>query len=204
MLKVRDLMSTDVISVTPETTVREAMELFAKEHISGAPVLRGSAVAGVVSAADLLAFAASLPGVPTEREAGEWEEDDDVEGADQAEWENAPASAFFTDFWADTGAETTGRIAAASSPEWDVLEEHEVSEVMTRKVRALSPDANVAKAAELMARNGIHRVLVMEGEELKGILTATDLIRAVAEGKLVKRTYIFRPGSDFDERGWPG
>ena len=42
MLRLRDIMTTDVVTVSPESTIREAMELFASRHISGAPVVAGN------------------------------------------------------------------------------------------------------------------------------------------------------------------
>jgi CBS domain-containing protein len=44
------------------------METFASRRISGAPVVAGAVVVGVISATDLLQFATSLPGVPTQRD----------------------------------------------------------------------------------------------------------------------------------------
>ena len=41
ILRLRDIMTTDALTVTPETTVREAMELLARHHVSGAPVVSG-------------------------------------------------------------------------------------------------------------------------------------------------------------------
>ena len=43
MLRVRDIMSTDVVTVGPQTTIREAMELLTQRHMSGAPVVSGRA-----------------------------------------------------------------------------------------------------------------------------------------------------------------
>lgn len=67
MLRLRDIMTTDVVTLTSDTTLREAMELFAHHHVSGAPVVAGGRIVGVVSATDLMMFAASLAGVPTPR-----------------------------------------------------------------------------------------------------------------------------------------
>ena len=67
MLRVSDIMTTRVVTVSPELGLRDAMELFVSEHISGAPVVEGRRVVGVVSATDLMGLAASLPGSPTER-----------------------------------------------------------------------------------------------------------------------------------------
>lgn len=43
----------------------------------------------------------------------------------------------------------------------------------------VSPETPVDRVAQLMQREGIHRVLVGEGGHLEGILTAFDLLRAV-------------------------
>ncbi len=55
---------------------------------------------------------------------------------------------------------------------------------MTRRVVAVTPDADVRDAAAVMIEAGVHRVLVMNGRELLGILSATDVVRAVAESRL--------------------
>ena len=70
MLRLRDIMTTDLVTLDPDLTIREAMDVFTSKRISGAPVVAGDEVIGVISASDLLQFAASLPGVPTEREVG--------------------------------------------------------------------------------------------------------------------------------------
>jgi CBS domain-containing protein len=68
-------MATDVVAISSEATVRDAMELLSRHHVSGAPVVSGSTLVGVVSATDLMEFAAALPGVPTGRDAREdWNE----------------------------------------------------------------------------------------------------------------------------------
>ena len=56
----------------------------------------------------------------------------------------------------------TERIAHFDAPWWSVLGGHDVSEAMSRMVRALSPDTSVEDAAAYMRDDGIHRVLVME------------------------------------------
>lgn len=54
-MNVQDLMSTDVVSVTPETSLKELARVLAERGISGAPVLgEGGRILGVVSEADIL------------------------------------------------------------------------------------------------------------------------------------------------------
>src|SRR5690349_9336601 len=106
MLRLRDIMTTDVLTLDPNVTIREAMDLLSSNRISGAPVMAGDEVIGVISASDLLQFAAELPGVPTERELRP-DLLDDVQYESDAESEvrgGGPAALFFTDLWDDAGA----------------------------------------------------------------------------------------------------
>lgn len=55
MQKARDIMTTTVISVTPETTVSELAKILATNNIGGAPVLNSSGeLVGVVTESDLI------------------------------------------------------------------------------------------------------------------------------------------------------
>lgn len=204
MLRLRNIMTTDVVTVPPEMTLRDAMALLSTRHVSGAPVVTGTKVVGVVSTTDLIDFAAATPGVPTERpqavDLAEWE----GEGGATTQWVEGdePPATFFAEMWADAGAEVSERLAEPSSPEWDVLEEHTVAEAMNRTVCSLPPDTLVDRAADFMRAAGVHRVLVMDGEQLVGLVTTKDIADAVADHKLTSRTYVFGPKAEFDERGW--
>ncbi len=181
MLNVRDLMSTHLVTISPELTLRDTVELLANQHIGGAPVVASGRVVGVLSASDVLAFEAATPGVPTARpEQVEWELEAPEEWEEGAE---APG-AFFSEMWTDAGADVSERLEELQGPEWDVLQEHTVAEAMTRSVYAVRPDMNVVEAARYMVDRSIHRALVMEKGNLVGILTTTDIMRAVAERRL--------------------
>lgn len=65
-MKMSDIMTPSVVTVTPETTLRDAAEIFAADHISGAPVIDGRKIVGLISADDVISFAASMPGLPDE------------------------------------------------------------------------------------------------------------------------------------------
>lgn len=203
MLKLHDIMATDVVTVSPETTLRDAMDILSAHNVGGAPVVSGEKLVGVVTSSDLMAFLATLPGVPTERPPeGEW-----------APWEEAPtleaevekgdegAAAFFSEMWDDAGADVTARMEAVRGPEWNVLDEHDVSEIMTRAPLAtLPPNAGADAAGELMKQKKIHRVLVTEGDRLVGIVTALDLARAAGEHRLTTRVYAFNRDDLFRDR----
>ncbi len=53
---VRDVMSSPVLVVRPETTVEEAMALMTDRRIRHAPVVDGSALVGMISIGDLVKF----------------------------------------------------------------------------------------------------------------------------------------------------
>jgi CBS domain-containing protein len=181
MLTVRDLMTRDVATIAPESSLREAIELLSARHVTGAPVTVGERLVGVLSASDVLAFEASTPGVPTERPALELEEEQPTEWV---EGEEAPGT-FFSDQWSDVGAEVLERFAEAKGPEWDYLSEHIVSEAMTPTVCSIAPFVDVYTAAENMTRAGVHRLIVMEEGRLVGILSSLDIVRAVGQRRLV-------------------
>ena len=68
-MRVRDVMTKTVISVTPRTSVSEALDLMTRSHISGLPVIddKGSLV-GIVSEADFLRRSE----LGTEKSQGHW------------------------------------------------------------------------------------------------------------------------------------
>lgn len=53
-MKVRDAMTKDVITVTPDTPVKEIAEILLKEKIGGVPVVDGDRLVGIVTEEDLI------------------------------------------------------------------------------------------------------------------------------------------------------
>jgi CBS domain-containing protein len=194
MLRLRDIMTTDLVTLDPNLSIREAMDVLTSKRISGAPVIAGSEVIGVVSASDLLQLAASLPGIPTAREltSNRVSDDDDEEPTALPHLTEDPSALYFTELWDDDGASVVERMTSPTTPDWNALEEHVVSEAMTRApVHSLTPETPVNLAADYMRRAKIHRVLVMTDQKLLGVVTTSDITRAVADGKLTSRTYVF-------------
>lgn len=67
----------------------------------------------------------------------------------------------------------------------------DIRDVMSPRPVALSTDATVAEAAEVMREQGIGDVMVVEEDRLYGILTDRDIvIRALAEGRDPSRTRV--------------
>lgn len=190
MLRLNEIMTKDVVTVPADMSVRDAMSLFATRHITGAPVVAQGKVVGVVSLTDLAELAAASPSVPmgrpdTQAEWGEWDEEPDQPDGSE------PASAFFSDLWDDAGAEVSERMRVTEGPEWSALDQTSVSEAMTRHILSLSPSTAVEYAASFMRSSGIHRVLVMDGDQLLGLVSTSDISAAVADHKLESRVYVF-------------
>ncbi len=53
-LRVGDVMETDWPTLGPESTVEEAIKLFAEERISGAPVVEDGRLVGIITEGDLI------------------------------------------------------------------------------------------------------------------------------------------------------
>jgi predicted transcriptional regulator len=189
MLRLRDIMTREVLVLSPQATLREAVDALAQQHVSGAPVLEGDTVVGVITASDILDFQAGM--APQPRDRDEDPDFDELEPEPPSELENDPPGTYFTELWAGAGAEVAERFASTETREWDVLAEHTVAEAMSRGVRSLRPEASVQAAAALMINAGIHRVLVMEGDRLCGIVSTMDVTRAVADQRLEPRRFVF-------------
>ena len=191
MLKVRDVMTRDVVTLSSEATLREAVETLSTRHVSGATVLAGGRVLGVITIADILDYLASTNPVrpdrddmrdPTEEEPPDWATED------------ASLASYFTELWADASEDVSARIAMPDAPDSDLLSTHTVGEAMSGTVRSVGPEMDVLAAADLMSRAKIHRVLVVDRGRLVGIVSSMDITRAAAEHKLVTRRYVFDRG----------
>lgn len=62
-VKVGDIMTRKVVTVTPETRTDSAAQLMVKHHISCMPVLRGSTLVGIITTMDVLGALAGDGGV---------------------------------------------------------------------------------------------------------------------------------------------
>lgn len=186
MLKLSDIMTPEVVTVTPETTLREAVELLTEKHIGGVPVVSGRQVVGVVSASDILEFAVSVAVRSEATDDRSWADESTDEETERAD---SLLGSYYTDLFSGERTDVVDRISG--SVDSAALDAHTVDEVMTRDPIMLSPHDSVTAAADLMRGRSIHRVLVVQHGELVGIVSTLDLACAIAEHKLTTRTYVF-------------
>ncbi len=193
-------MTKDVLTVAPDLSMRDAMALLANRHVSGVPVVEGAEVVGVLSSTDLLDFAASLPGVPV---AHAQSTDIDHEELTVGQIDlDALREHLLAEVWAGAGVDVADRTREAAGHEWNVLEEYTVADAMTRTVVSRPPGTPVHVAADRMRTAGVHRVLVMHGNRLLGIVTTKDIANAVADNKLTTRKLVFLPKAPVEARAW--
>jgi CBS domain-containing protein len=142
----RDIMTRDVITVSPDCTLPELCRLLSEDDISGAPVVDSQDhLIGIVSKTDVLRKLLSgrlAPGLPggTLQFLGLL---DSMSGAAE-----------------DSDDEALGQVA----------------DFMTTEVETVSPGTPISKAARLMSSNRIHRLIVVEQGKVLGIITSLDLL----------------------------
>ena len=65
-----------------------------------------------------------------------------------------------------------------------------ISEIMTKGVQTVTPGTSAAQARDRMRTNRIHHLLVKEGTELVGLLSARDLARGARRTSVTKRVMV--------------
>ena len=127
MLQVKDSMSREIVTLSPDETAATALAVCRERRIRHLPVLRGGRLVGIVSDRDLRSSTPAL---------------------------GDPA-----------------RTAA--------LQEVLVQDVMAPEVVTVLPDDPIELAANTMREHRIGCLPVLEGDELVGILTASDVMDAL-------------------------
>jgi len=154
IVRARDLMERDIITVTPETRLLDVHRLFVQEELHGAPVVgEDTLVRGVVSILDLLRL------VRDEFEPGA----------------GATAATYFRDELPYSGSDWL------RMPEdfQDRVQTLTVANAMSREIVTVGPGATVDEIARTMLEHHVHRVLVCEDHVLLGMISVFDLIRVL-------------------------
>lgn len=139
-----EIMTKDVISVGPETPVRDIAAMMLERRISGVPVVdAGGRVLGIVSEGDLI----RRPELETDRARTGWL------GLFLSEEDRA------RDF-----VKSHGRVAR---------------EVMTKPATCVGPETPLDEVVRLMERLRVKRLPVVKNGKLAGLVTRTDLLRAM-------------------------
>lgn len=188
MLRVCDVMTPHVVTLSPDASLREAIDTLVNCRIGGAPVVELGRVVGVLSAPDILEFQSLTPVQfdPGETEAVAFEPSEEWRDGDES------SAMYYSGLWMPNDETIAERFESTHGPQWDFLNDHTVAEAMSRAVCAVPDGQVVPAAARHMLACGVQRAVVMSEGKVVGILTTTDILRVVAEGLLTARHFISR------------
>ncbi len=155
-IRAREVMRTAVMAVRPDMPLSELEDALISHRISGAPVLDGGKLVGVVSRSDIVRYFSLQRSLEALLAQGRGEQYAPGE-------KRAPAPI----------AHLTEQVRKLT-----------VRDLMVTEPVAVSPDALIEEIAEIMVRRHVHRVLVTEGGAVVGIVSALDLAQLVAGGQL--------------------
>ncbi|WP_456474361.1 CBS domain-containing protein [Candidatus Pyrohabitans sp.] len=148
-MKVKEVMTRKVITLSPEASIEEAARVLRENRISGAPVVEGEKLVGILSEADLMKL-----------------------------FQEETSLNLILPSPLDV-IELPIRMHRKLSEEINKLAASKVKDVMTRKVITIEEDADIEEAARLMAKYDINRLPVIGEGRLIGIITRGDVIKAL-------------------------
>ncbi len=153
--KASNIMNTSVISISPQATLKEVVEILADNKISGLPVVdSANKVVGVITETDIVDFATKLHVVPLIGTSG----------------------------WISPYLDVTEMTKFKRG--FTLLANTKVEKVMSRKPITVSEDLQIHEIANLMKKKSVNRILVVDNEgKIVGIIARADLVNFLAEWK---------------------
>ena len=150
----RDIMNEDVVSARDDMTIQQLILLLKSNRITGVPVLNE---------------AGALVGVVSES---------DILLRDAA---FGDAVGMDSDFHTHLAADTSDDLDGLDLGE---LGDALIRDIMSKTAITAESDTPIAELAEIMVTNRIHRVIIVRGGILEGIVSTMDILKAVMEGKI--------------------
>jgi CBS domain-containing protein len=150
-----EAMNADVITLREDATVKEAIATLEEYHITGAPVVNsiGECV-GVFSTSDLLRRRRELD-----------------------EGESPESGGYFS---SDPLTDDPDEFFLRQDYDEAVLGQDTVGQWMTGEIKSVLPGTPLERVCRRMLDERVHRLLVMEGKKLEGIITTFDIVRLAA------------------------
>jgi CBS domain-containing protein len=165
-VKAREIMQTDVVTLHCDMPIRSAVETLEEYSISGAPVVdEAENLVGVLSSTDILKSESAhedAEGLETFR-SSRYYRVDPLEELVELERDEEDELTFSRE---DYVSKALGRETVA---DW-----------MTPKIISVGPEASLGDVCTLMVREGVHRVFVVEGQRLLGVISSFDVVRSLA------------------------
>lgn len=150
MMRAMDVMTAEVVTVSPDLAVQDLAKLLSERGISGVPVVENGRLVGLVSEGDLLRRAETGTERGPERRTA------------RRRWR-----------WFDATTEEEARDYVKSHG-------RKVADIMTRQVITVDADTELAEVAALLETKRVKRVPVLREGRLVGIISRANLVRALA------------------------
>lgn len=184
--KVAEIMSSPVETVGRGSPVFEASKLMGEKGIKRLPVVEEGSVVGIVTQTDLIRASASY---------GMWRDVTEIMSRDVARVKKAASVAEATEVM--TGRKISCIVVMEADEVAGVLTERDLltrviapqrdpatvraEEVMSSPATSVAPDCSILSASWIMERMGIRRLVVIDDNQLRGIVTQTDIFRVVKQ-----------------------
>lgn len=152
MFNALDIMTSPVISVRPDNTLEEVIQVLAEKSISGLPVVDSeNKVIGMISEKDIVDYSSELYAIRLINSSA----------------------------WISPHIDVS--MISSYKKGFELLSKTKTDKVMTRKVVSAMADTSGEEIARLMKKKNVNRVpIVDENKVLIGIITRTDLINFLA------------------------
>ena len=158
-LKVRDLMTTQVVTLQPTDTIKKAAIKFAVDNISGAPVVDNrNHLLGIVSENDILRIIYTY----------------------QLKLDKENRGSVMLSYAMDNKDEGDDELKKIS----EEISNMEIGDIMIRTVLTTSPDALIMEVLKSMIEMDVNRVPVVEKGVVIGIISRADIVFALYKRKV--------------------
>jgi CBS domain-containing protein len=149
---VKDVMSKNVITISPEDSISDAIEKMAKNNISGLIVVEEEKVVGVISESDVLrVFKSEIPEIST-----------------------STSTALSILLILEKGIKAIN--------EMKKIGKLKVKNLMSKRVFYVKPEDTILEAARIMSKKDVRRLPVIdENGKLVGVISRTDILRALVK-----------------------
>jgi CBS domain-containing protein len=155
-----DVMQTKVHTVRGDLSLPELERAFLKERVSGFLVVDGKRLVGVVSRSDVVRKLAA------EQSLAEYVSD------------------YHRDLGGFGGGEDAESLVTLASRAGSRLGSATVADLMSKTPIRVAPDDSLRDVATVLSKHRIHRVPVVHGETIAGIITSMNLVDLIAKGRL--------------------
>ena len=182
-IKVREIMSCPVETISPDLSVFDAIRIMEEKHIKRLPILEKKQLVGIVTQTDLVQVVTFY---------GRWKDVEEIMSRDVAGIQSNASIVEAAEIMTSrkiscivvlegdevvgivTERDLLGRVVALQkSPDQITM-----GEVMSTPVASVSADYSVFSSSRIMEKMGIRRLVVTEDKRPRGIISQTDILRA--------------------------